>query len=636
MAEKRPSRKRQMVNEVFPGTSLPSVSRPVSRGSCSDKAFNCPICVQLFREPYSTACGHTFCRSCITEHINGAQNPKCPLCGFQLDPGTATLFPNHVVSTMTDKYLNDRRRKIVADVSAGDRQKFDLLCDQIMAVTELSSMEELSEVVTQRKQEMQQSNEQRKNLLMNEFLHEMIRRRESNLESIKLELEILRADERKISEKYYYRTVPDAAASTSEVAPEVSSEDALAAASATAKVPNVDSEFEKYRIRMRRHFDGLQDAYIATRINPGAAESGPSAPTAPRTVSSCAADVDDFTEVLRGVSQYGEIRKLASLNYNVEAAPMLSIVSSIEFDKDGEYFVVAGVTKKIKVYDYKAVIDNKCGFHYPMTQLQCSSKISNVSWNPYTKNLLASSDYDGTVQLWDTYSAQKLRSFREHEKRCWTVQFNNVDPHLMASGSDDSKVKLWNVSTERSVATIDARVNVCCVYFSPTSRYNLVFGCADHCVHLYDIRHPTKAVNVFRGHRKAVSYVKYCNEREVVSASTDSNLRVWDVNSGKCLRTMKGHTNEKNFVGLATDGNHIVCGSENNQLYLYYKGLSAPLMNYDFATSEGADTGEFSPMPPTEVAAGTSDFVSAVCWKKNSNVIVAANSQGTTQILELV
>jgi hypothetical protein len=29
---------------------------------------------------------------------------------------------------------------------------------------------------------------------------------------------------------------------------------------------------------------------------------------------------------------------------------------------------------------------------------------------------------------------------KEHEKRCWTVQFNNVDPHLMASGSDDAKV----------------------------------------------------------------------------------------------------------------------------------------------------------------------------------------------------
>uniref|UniRef100_A0A0M3IIP0 WD_REPEATS_REGION domain-containing protein n=1 Tax=Ascaris lumbricoides TaxID=6252 RepID=A0A0M3IIP0_ASCLU len=207
----------------------------------------------------------------------------------------------------------------------------------------------------------------------------------------------------------------------------------------------------------------------------------------------------------------------------------------------------------------------------------------------------------------------------------------------MASGSDDAKVKLWSLLSDRSVGSIDAKVNVCCVYFSPTSRHSLVFGSADHCVHLYDLRNTSKAVNVFRGHRKAVSYVKYCNENEVVSASTDSNLRLWDVNTGKCIRTMKGHQNEKNFVGLATDGSHIVCGrqiifacwftpfpeppldfgtpefkqigSENNQLYVYYKGLSDPLMCYDFGRAEAERT-------PFATLESTSDFVSAVCWKK--------------------
>jgi E3 ubiquitin-protein ligase RFWD2 len=57
--------------------------------------------------------------------------------------------------------------------------------------------------------------------------------------------------------------------------------------------------------------------------------------------------------------------------------------------------------------------------------------------------MLASSDYDGAVQLWDTEACKNTRTFNEHEKRCWTVQFNNVDPHLMASGSDDAKVGLF-------------------------------------------------------------------------------------------------------------------------------------------------------------------------------------------------
>ncbi|VDK35221.1 unnamed protein product [Anisakis simplex] len=49
---------------------------------------------------------------------------------------------------------------------------------------------------------------------------------------------------------------------------------------------------------------------------------------------------------------------------------------------------------------------------------------------------------------------------------------------MMASGSDDAKVKLWSLLSDRSVGSIDAKVNVCCVYFSPTSRHSLVFGSA--------------------------------------------------------------------------------------------------------------------------------------------------------------
>ena len=36
-------------------------------------------------------------------------------------------------------------------------------------------------------------------------------------------------------------------------------------------------------------------------------------------------------------------------------------------------------------------------------------------------------------------------------------------------------------------------------------------------------------------------------------------------------RSFTGHVNEKNFVGLATDGDYVTCGSENNGLYVYYK-----------------------------------------------------------------
>ena len=42
--------------------------------------------------------------------------------------------------------------------------------------------------------------------------------------------------------------------------------------------------------------------------------------------------------------------------------------------------------------------------------------------------------------------------------------------------------------------------------------------------------------------------------------STDSELKLWNVERGQVLRTYRGHANEKNFVGLSVSGDFISCG----------------------------------------------------------------------------
>jgi len=282
------------------------------------------------------------------------------------------------------------------------------------------------------------------------------------------------------------------------------------------------------------------------------------------------------------------------------------------------------VTKKIKVFEYATVVKDTLDIHYPINEMECNSKISCVSWSSYYKGMMASSDYEGTVTIWDAFTGHKSRTFQEHEKRCWSVQFCDVDPRLIASASDDSKVKIWSTNNEYSLLSIDAKSNVCCVIFKPDSKYNVLFGTADHSIHYYDLRNAKEPVSLFKGHKKAVSYVKFTNGNEFVSASTDSNLKMWKLNEGQCVRSYTGHTNEKNFVGLDTNNGFIITGSENNTVYLYCNELTKPLLTYKF--EDGA---------MTKKDEGVNDFVSAVCWS-NQNYVLAANSQGIVKVLELV
>lgn len=254
-------------------------------------------------------------------------------------------------------------------------------------------------------------------------------------------------------------------------------------------------------------------------------------------------------------------------------------------------------------------------------------------------------------------------------------------------------------------------------------------------VHLFDLRSPRSPLAVLKGHNKAVSYVRWAGPDTLVTASTDSTLRLWTASGGRgssdtgggggggagqqqqqqfgtaaggggggggqqsasswdcegggwhCTQVFKGHQNSKHFVGLATQGPFIACGSESNEVYIYHQGLAHPslkclLKPYGEQTaaaaaggltaggSGGAGQGQVgvvggagqvgggssgavggaaggpeaaggggaeaaAPAAAAGSSATKSPFVSALCWKKDSDVLLAANSKGGIWVLAM-
>lgn len=66
-------------------------------------------------------------------------------------------------------------------------------------------------------------------------------------------------------------------------------------------------------------------------------------------VGSGARGLELFREDLVAFTRYRTLRPLATLSYCSDAINYSTIVSTIEFDKDEEFFAIAGVTKRIKV-----------------------------------------------------------------------------------------------------------------------------------------------------------------------------------------------------------------------------------------------------------------------------------------------
>lgn len=345
--------------------------------------------------------------------------------------------------------------------------------------------------------------------------------------------------------------------------------------------------------------------------------------------------LEAFYEGLCKFARYSEFEVRGTLR-NGDLLNSANVICSLSFDRDEDYIAAAGVSKKIKVFEFGALLNDSVDIHYPVVEMTNKSKLSCVCWNNYIRNYLASSDYDGVVQMWDASTGQGFAQYKEHQKRTWSVDFSQVHPKKFASGSDDCSVKLWSINEETSVNTIWNPANVCCVQFSGYSSHLLAFGSADYKTYCYDLRHTRIPWCTLPGHGKAVSYVKFLDSETLVSASTDNTLKLWDLkktssegsSSGACTLTFRGHANEKNFVGLSVFDGYISCGSETNEVYTYYRSLPMPIASHKF--------GSVDPMSGHEVSDDSGQFVSSVCWRGKSNMVVAANSSGSMKLLWMV
>lgn len=54
------------------------------------------------------------------------------------------------------------------------------------------------------------------------------------------------------------------------------------------------------------------------------------------------------------------------------------------------------------------VVNEPVGVHSPVVDIPTRSKLSCVNWNKCSKNIIASSDYEGIVNIWDVNTKQVL------------------------------------------------------------------------------------------------------------------------------------------------------------------------------------------------------------------------------------
>ena len=136
------------------------------------------------------------------------------------------------------------------------------------------------------------------------------------------------------------------------------------------------------------------------------------------------------------------------------------------------------------------------------------------------------------------------------------------------------------------------------------------------------MRNNSEPLKILAEHRGPVCGISYHKHDQIVTQSVDGSLKLWDIKkSDKATQTYKGHVNSRHFTGLKTRRDHIACGSEDNSVVIYNLMISSPILKQSFEVGIKEQD--------------TNRYVSAVCWNKHANVMLAGNDAGIIQLSKL-
>jgi WD40 repeat protein len=249
-------------------------------------------------------------------------------------------------------------------------------------------------------------------------------------------------------------------------------------------------------------------------------------------------------------------------------------VYAVSITPDGRKAVSGGVDKTVRVWNLET---GECEVLEGHT-----SGIEAVSITSDGRRAVSGS-YDDTVRVWDVETRECEGVLGGHIS--WNSAISiTMDGKRAVSGGSDNTVWVWDLEMGECERVLEGHTkDVRAISITPNGK-RAVSGGSDTTVRVWDLE-TGECEWVLEGHTELITEVITPHEswdigapmlgannnvnavsitpdgRRAVSGADDGTVRVWNLETRKCERVLKGHTSRISAVGITQDGRWAVSGS---------------------------------------------------------------------------
>jgi WD40 repeat protein len=233
-------------------------------------------------------------------------------------------------------------------------------------------------------------------------------------------------------------------------------------------------------------------------------------------------------------------------------------VLSVAFAPDGRRLLSGSMDTTAELWDADTGKELRRFFH--------DQAVRSVSFAPDGRLALSGGD-DRTMTLWDLETGKALHGFVGHRSWVWAVAFAGKERQAV-SACRDGFVRLFDAPGGDPLLRLDSRPWPLSLAVALDGRRLLVGG-VDGSLRLWDLE-TGRVVRSFAGHRGGVPGVAIAPDgRRALSAGEDGTVRLWDVESGRELVVLSGHRGQANSVAFCPDGRRALSGGADGTLRLW-------------------------------------------------------------------